>query len=120
ARYGAFAMEQLINRVLSEGTGHKANLEFKVFGGGHIHAGMADIGAANIAFLRTFLMEEGYRIAGSDLGGTFARRISFHPVSGRVLVRRLDSSESTRLARDEIALVARAPRRPSEPDIELF
>src|SRR5690606_34352403 len=62
ARYGAFAMEQLINMVLSKGTGRKANLEFKVFGGGNIHAGMNDVGLKNIEFVREFLANEGYAL----------------------------------------------------------
>jgi len=120
ARYGAFAMEQLINRVLGQGTGNKANLEFKVFGGGNIHPGMMDIGSANIAFLRTFLRDEGYRAAGEDLGGNFARRVMYQPTTGRALVKRLDSSESVKLVRDEIALVARPPRPEITADVELF
>ena len=31
-------MEQLINKVLTRGTGKKANLEIKVFGGGKINS----------------------------------------------------------------------------------
>ena len=120
ARYGAFAMEQLINRVLGQGTGNKANLEFKVFGGGNIHPGMTDIGSANIAFLRTFLADEGYAVAAEDMGGTFARRVMYQPATGRALVKRLDSGESARLVRDEIALVARPPRPVSAADVELF
>src|SRR5690606_28726273 len=120
ARYGAFAMEQLINRVLGQGTGNKANLEFKVFGGGNIHPGMMDIGSANIAFLRTFLKDEGYQAVGEDLGGTFARRVMYQPTTGRALVKRLDSSESVKLVRDEIALVTRLPRPETGADVELF
>src|SRR5690606_20732338 len=45
ARYGAFAMEQLINKVLSQGSGKKANLEIKVVGGGKINAAL-DAGGA--------------------------------------------------------------------------
>ena len=40
ARYGAFAMEQLINKVLSRGSGRKSNLEIKIFGGGLINAAL--------------------------------------------------------------------------------
>src|ERR1700712_2680494 len=47
ARYGAYAMEQVINSVLSRGSGSKSNLEVKVFGGGLINAALIDIGAKN-------------------------------------------------------------------------
>ncbi len=121
ARYGAFAMEQLINQVLSRGTGRKDNLEIKVFGGGNINASLNDVGAKNIAFVREFLAAEGYRIAGEDLGGTYARRVLFKPKSGRVFVKRLDSMASGQIVREELELAGRQRTAPAPADdIELF
>lgn len=120
ARYGAFAMEQLINMVLSRGTGRKANLEFKVFGGGNIHAGMQDVGQKNIEFIREFLRNENYVIASEDMGGSYARRVMFQPKSGRALVKRLDSRDSAHLVKDELAIAKRQIIKPVEADIELF
>ncbi|KFL25811.1 hypothetical protein JP74_16780 [Devosia sp. 17-2-E-8] len=121
ARYGAFAMEQLINMVLSRGTGRKTNLEIKVFGGGNINAALNDVGARNIEFVREFLANEGYALAGIDVGGTFARRVLFKPYSGRAFVKRLDSADNARIVNDELALVTRrAPVRAPVDDIELF
>lgn len=121
ARYGAFAMEQLINTVLSRGTGKKTNLEIKVFGGGNINSSLNDVGAKNIEFIRDFLVNEGYRAAAEDLGGTFARRVLFKPHSGRAFVKRLDSSENAVIARDEMATArTRAVTPPPADDIELF
>ncbi|SDG14313.1 hypothetical protein [Pelagibacterium luteolum] len=120
ARYGAFAMEQLINMVLSKGSGRKANLEFKVFGGGNIHAGMNDVGAKNIAFVRDFLAEEGYVISSQDLGGNYARRVMYQPVTGRAFVKRLDSTDSARLVHEELAIAKRQVIKPVKDDIELF
>ena len=121
ARYGAFAMEQLINKVLSIGSGRKANLEIKVFGGGKINSALDDIGAKNIDFIREFLQAEGYALSGEDVGGSFARRVLFKPYSGRAFVKRLDSELGANVAREEIAL---ARRRPvvvaAADDIELF
>ena len=121
ARYGAFAMEQLINKVLTQGSGNKANLEIKVFGGGNINASLNDVGAKNIEFVREFMAAEGYRIAGEDLGGTYARRVLYKPASGRVFVKRLDSMAGQRVVREELELAGRqivAP--PPADDIELF
>jgi len=121
ARYGAFAMERLINTVLSRGSGSKANLEIKVFGGGLINSALVDIGGKNIEFVRQFLADEGYIMAGEDLGGTFARRVLFKPQSGRAFVKRLASKEGDSVARDELAIAGRrkvAP--PPVDDIELF
>ena len=122
ARYGAFAMEQLINKVLTRGSGRKANLEIKIFGGGLINAALTDVGAKNIEFVHEFLDNEGYTIAGEDVGGSFARRVMFKPASGRAFVKRLDSAAASSVAREELSIVGRriAAMRPAVPDIELF
>jgi chemotaxis protein CheD len=124
ARYGAFAMEQLINKVLSRGTGKKSNLEIKVFGGGKINAALDDVGAKNIEFVREFLANEGYQMSGEDLGGTYARRVMFKPVTGRAFCKRLDNSANANIAREELAVAASRRIVVAKPvvddDIELF
>lgn len=120
ARYGAFAMEELINKVLSSGSGLKRNLEIKVFGGGNINASLNDVGAENGRFVREFLRNEGYEINGEDLGGTFARRVLFKPASGRAFVKRLDSTTGQSLVLQEIAIAGRKPAQAPADDIELF
>lgn len=121
ARYGAFAMEQLINKVLSQGTGKKSNLEIKIFGGGKINSALDDVGAKNIEFVRQFLMDEGYVASSQDTGGTFARRVLFKPYSGRAFVKRLDSDVGANVAREEMALARRRVIIPAPADdIELF
>ena len=119
ARYGAFAMEQLINKVLSRGSGRKANLEIKVFGGGLINAALTDVGAKNIEFVRDFLTNEGYEHVREDLGGSYARRVMFKPHSGRAFVKRLDNVIGASIVREELAVAVRTIR-PSVDDIELF
>jgi chemotaxis protein CheD len=121
ARYGAYAMERLINAVLTRGTGNKDNLELKIFGGGLINGALSDIGGKNIEFVREFVHNEGYRLAGEDLGGTFARRVLFKPASGRVFVKRLASKEGEGIVREELAIAVnrRVAPQPSD-DIELF
>jgi chemotaxis protein CheD len=119
ARYGAFAMEQLINKVLSSGSGRKSNLEIKVFGGGLINAALSDVGAKNIEFVREFLANEGYELVKEDVGGTYARRVMFKPHSGRAFVKRLDNVAGASLVREELAVAVRAVRPPKD-DIELF
>ena len=121
ARYGAFAMEQLINKVLTKGTGKKSNLEIKVFGGGKINAALDDVGLKNIEFVRQFLADEGYVLMSEDLGGTYARRVMFKPHSGRAFVKRLDSDVGATVAREEIAIARRRVVVPAPvDDIELF
>ena len=120
ARYGAFAMEQLINKVLSKGSGRKQNLEIKVFGGGKINAALDDVGAKNIEFVRSFLADEGYTLDGSDLGGMFARRVLFKPATGRAFVKRLDNATGANVAKEELRIVAKPMVKPPVDDIELF
>ncbi|MCF6302135.1 MAG: hypothetical protein L3J13_02855 [Devosiaceae bacterium] len=120
ARYGAFAMEQLINSVLSQGSGRKENLVIKVFGGGNINTSLNDIGAANVEFVRRFLRGEGYKISSEDLGGNFARRVMFKPVSGRVFVKRLDSDAGKNVVREEMLVARKKVVAPPVDDIELF
>ena len=120
ARYGAFAMEELINKVLTRGTGKKANLEIKVFGGGLINSALSDVGAKNIDFVREFLTNEGYILEKEDLGGTFARRVMFKPHSGRAFVKRLDSIAGANVARAELEIAHRPAPKPVVEDIELF
>ncbi len=124
ARYGAFAMEQLINKVLTRGTGKKSNLEIKVFGGGKINAALDDVGAKNIDFVREFLANEGYAMAKEDLGGTYARRVMFKPASGRAFVKRLDNTANASIAKEELAVAATRRQqlvsKPPADDIELF
>jgi chemotaxis protein CheD len=124
ARYGAFAMEQLINKVLGRGSGKKTNLEIKVFGGGLINSALTDVGAKNIEFVRQFLRDEGYTLAGEDVGGAFARRVMFKPHSGRAFVKRLDSDAGANVAREELSIVRTrvAPKAPvpAADEIELF
>lgn len=119
ARYGAFAMECLINKVLSRGTGLKRNLEIKVFGGGLINAALTDVGAKNIEFVREFLANEGYEHVKEDVGGSYARRVMFKPHSGRAFVKRLDNAAGVTIIREELAVAAKAAR-PPVTDIELF
>lgn len=121
ARYGAFAMEQLINKVLTRGTGKKANLEIKLFGGGKINSVLDDVGAKNIEFVRQFLEDEGYVVTSEDLGGSYARRVLFKPYSGRAFVRRLDSDVGANVVRQELAIARRRVVMPASlADIELF
>ena len=123
ARYGAFAMEQLINKVLNRGSGRKANLEIKGFGGGLINSALTDVGAKNIEFVRQFLADEGYALAGEDVGGAFARRVMFKPHSGRAFVKRLDSDAGANVAREELSIVRKRVTPKAAPvadDIELF
>jgi len=82
-RYGAYAMELLINGLLKKGA-RRERLEAKIFGGGKLFDGLSDVGASNAAFAERFLRDEGIPIVSSSTGGLSARRVEFWPASGRV------------------------------------
>lgn len=110
-RYGAYAMEVLINDLMKLGA-RRERLEAKVFGGAKMIEALNDIGAANAAFARTFLRDEGIPTIAASLGGRRARRVEFWPATGRVRQREVQEA------------VAPGERRDPPPvfgnDVELF
>jgi chemotaxis protein CheD len=89
-RYGVHAMELLVNGLLARGA-QRSRLEAKLFGGAKTMDGLADVGASNARFARSFAEREGIKVVGECLLGTRGRRVHFWPVSGRA--RRIFISE---------------------------
>lgn len=81
-RYGAYAMELLINGLLKAGA-DRARLEAKMFGGASMMGNLRDIGGSNAAFARGFLKDEGIPCRAESVGGTSARRIRYWPTTGQ-------------------------------------
>ncbi|MCB8874941.1 chemotaxis protein CheD [Acidisoma silvae] len=82
ARYGAHAMELLVNALLAAGA-RRQNLRAKLFGGARMIQGLTDIGHLNADFAETFLRTEGITFDGGSLRGQFGRRVQFWPASGK-------------------------------------
>ncbi|MDA0781031.1 MAG: hypothetical protein PQ612_01125 [Rickettsiales bacterium] len=87
-RYGAYSMEKLINDILKLG-GKKERLEVKIFGGGNVIESSAMIGDKNVKFIKEYLLNEGIKINGQDLGGNSPRRIHYFPDTGRVMMKKI-------------------------------
>ncbi|HET9510387.1 MAG TPA: chemotaxis protein CheD, partial [Sphingomonas sp.] len=66
-RYGVYAMEVLINAMLTMGAA-RHRLKARIFGGATMRQGFRDIGGTNIAFARTFLRNERIALVGEDVG----------------------------------------------------
>jgi chemotaxis protein CheD len=81
-RYGAYAMELLVNGLLQRGA-RRDRLEAKLFGGARVTEGLTDIGEQNAVFAETFLEREGITLTSKSLRGVQARRIQYWPVFGR-------------------------------------
>lgn len=81
-RYGAYAMELLVNALLQSGAA-RSRLEAKLFGGACLAEGLTDVGGKNVAFAEAFLAREGIALKGGSVRGSQARKLQFWPVSGR-------------------------------------
>ena len=115
-RYGAFAMELLINELLRNG-GRRERMEAKLFGGARMFGGLSDVGASNAAFAEKFLRDEGIPVVGGSLGGFGARRVQYWPTTGRAQQRTVTDT-------NEVATL-KAPPKPvpvvaDDGDLELF
>lgn len=119
ARYGAFAMEQLINGMLRMGA-VKQRIEVKVFGGANVINNSSMIGSKNVVFVKEFLKHEGLAIAGEDLGEDYPRRLRFYPNSGRTMMLKLKRKEDLLVADEEKKFVEMLKKKPVEGGIELF
>ncbi|MCX8085758.1 MAG: chemoreceptor glutamine deamidase CheD [Rhodocyclaceae bacterium] len=121
ARYGAYAMEILINHLLKLGAS-KSRLEAKVFGGGRVMSTLSHsrIGERNARFVREFLATEGIRLVAEDLLDVYPRKVYFFPRSGRVLVKRLARLHNDTLIRREQEYAARLAGAPMAGEVELF
>lgn len=121
-RYGAFAMEVLINEILKAG-GRRERLEAKVFGGGAVidRLRQLNIGERNADFVLDYLQTEQIPVLAQDLRGEHARRVNFMPRTGRVMVKRMNSpSRDTVVGQREQALREQLPEIVPKPRVELF
>ena len=121
ARYGNFAMEQMINEILKAG-GRKENLEVKLFGGGKVLPGMntLDIGSKNITFVRAYVALEGLKVTKSDLGDVYPRKVLFFSDTGNVKMKKLKSIHNKTIAEREDSYKQQITQEPASGDIELF
>ncbi|WP_374516097.1 chemotaxis protein CheD [Brevundimonas sp.] len=94
-RYGAYAMELLINDLLKSGA-RRERLEAKLFGGGRMFDALRDVGQANAAFAERFLKDEGIRVVSGSLRGAGGRRLHYWPASGRAMQRAVADAAAPR------------------------
>lgn len=118
-RFGAFAMEELINGILKLG-GKKENLEVKIFGGGNVIKNSAMIGTKNVNFVKEFLRNEGIPIKAEHVGGTYPRRIHYYPDTGKVKMRQLHRKEDFEIVEKEKQYETKLDKQPPKQDVELF
>lgn len=98
-KYGVFAFESLLNKLLKMGSA-RSSIVAKVFGGASLVGKFAELGPKNAEFADTVLTREGIPIVGIDSGGGLARRVRFVPSTGEahvMKVARIDVGEETPL-----------------------
>lgn len=119
ARYGNYAMEHMINTILSHG-GKRERLEIKLFGGGRMLHSVTDIGSRNILFIHDYLSIETLPVAAEDLGGLHPRKVLYFPASGRVLLRKLPFSYENSVCQRELEYQRSIEQAPVAGEIDLF
>ncbi|MBS0346746.1 MAG: chemoreceptor glutamine deamidase CheD [Proteobacteria bacterium] len=121
ARYGAYAMEVLLNHLLKLGA-RRSSLEAKVFGGGKVLASLsqAQVGEKNAEFVLNYLKTERIPIVAQDLLDIYPRKVYFFPASGRVMMKKLVRVKNDTLIAREREYEARLRRDNVQGDIELF
>jgi len=120
-RYGAYAMELLINQLLKRGAS-RAGLEAKVFGGGQVIAGMDSlhIGERNTRFVLDYLRTERIPVVSKDVLDVFPRKVCFFPASGKAMVKRLAATQASAVLAGERAAIGRAATTSSAGSVDLF
>jgi chemotaxis protein CheD len=103
-RYGAFAMELLVNELIKLGAS-RTSMEAKVFGGGAVIGGMnsLNVGERNTRFVLDYLKTERIAVVSKDVMDVYPRKVCFLPASGKAMVKRLATTNSDTLAAQELA-----------------
>jgi chemotaxis protein CheD len=114
-RFGAYAMEVLVNDLLKRGA-RRDRLQCKLFGGARLMERLTDVGAQNADFAERFLRDESLEYAGGSLRGAHARRVEFHPASGRARQALLTGVGRTVFERERVRPIPPV----AAPDVEFF
>ena len=120
-RYGAYAMEVLINHLLKLGA-KRQDLEAKIFGGGAVMEQLisSQVGERNVSFVRRFLDTEKIPVIAEDLLGEYPRKVYYFGQSGRVLLKKIRTIHNNTIAAREKEYVARLRDMSVSGDAELF
>jgi len=89
-RYGDLAMKNLLKGMLKHGA-KRENLKIKVFGGGQILRSKGDVGGRNIEFINEYIARKNLVVTGMNVGDDLPRKVNFFPLTGKVMVKKLNT-----------------------------
>lgn len=122
-RYGAHAMELLINELLRRGA-QRERLAAKVAGGARVLDGgtVFDVGSRNADFVEAYLAAERIPVLASELRGQRPRKLLFFPHRGLALLRAVGDARDRADWQAEQRYVQRLVNRAPPPGggVELF
>ena len=121
ARYGNYAMEHMINDILSHG-GQRKYLEVKICGGGRVLKDMhvIDIGKKNIDFVKDYIAIEGLTLLAEDVGGLFPRKVQYTPETGGLRIKKIRSLHNDTIAKRETSYQCKLEKDQVSGEVELF
>ncbi len=123
ASYGAWAIELLINKLLTLGA-NRSDLRAKIFGGGRMlqSRGVNEIGASNLAFARSFLENDGIPVTAVCEGGECGLDVTFLTATGQAFTRPIPMTQLRAVSMLDEKQLARVSHEPVAPDndVELF
>jgi len=120
-RYGAYAMEVLLNEMFKLGA-RRERLEAKVTGGAAVLPDMKflNVGERNAAFVVDYLNTEGITIVAADLEGKYARKIYLYGATGRVRIRQLRALKNDTVPRRDAEYLTRVQQAQVAGEVSLF
>lgn len=121
SRYGSYAMEMLINQLISLGA-ERVHMRMKLFGGAQMLGRKSAIGEKNVDFILRYAKQERFEIDAYDLGGLEPRKILFDPLTGKAWLKRIPFAEISHLKHEEDHYAQQVEIESHKPadDVELF
>ncbi len=119
ARWGAFAMEVVLNELLARGA-ERRRLVAKLFGGSELWGAHHRVGTRNVEFARSYLSREGIQVVAEDVGGERPRRVHFRTREQIVRVKRLPALEIASVVASERRHVTALESGIPSGEMELF
>ena len=120
-RYGAYAMELLINELLKKGA-RRERLQAKVFGGAQVMHNFTSMNVRerNTDFVTQYLQMARIPIIARDVLDICPRKIVLFPHSGKVMCKRLPATHGAEFEQQEARYRAQLVQQPRSGDVELF